>query len=56
MEPEKPTVIRVYDKAGNVMETHERKGDFKEPSEDLLLLSGFRYVGRPLVYVVTHDI
>jgi hypothetical protein len=24
-------VIRVYDEAGNVMETHEHKGDFKEP-------------------------
>jgi len=23
-------VIRVYDSAGNVIETHERKGDFKE--------------------------
>ena len=23
-------VIRVYDEAGNVVETHERKGDFKE--------------------------
>jgi hypothetical protein len=23
-------VIRVYDEAGNVIETHERKGDFKE--------------------------
>jgi hypothetical protein len=24
-------VIRVYDAAGNVIETHERAGDFKEP-------------------------
>ncbi len=24
-------VIRVYDDAGNVVETHEQKGDFKEP-------------------------
>ena len=24
-------VIRVYDEAGNVMETHGHKGDFKEP-------------------------
>jgi len=24
------TVIRVYDEAGNVIETHEHKGDFKE--------------------------
>jgi hypothetical protein len=23
-------VIRVYDNAGNVVETHEHKGDFKE--------------------------
>ena len=26
-----PVVIRVYDAAGNVIETHEHKGDFKEP-------------------------
>jgi hypothetical protein len=25
------TVIRVYDEAGNVIETHEHAGDFKEP-------------------------
>jgi hypothetical protein len=25
-------VIRVYDSAGNVIETHEHKGDFKECS------------------------
>jgi hypothetical protein len=24
------TVIRVYDEAGNVIETHEQAGDFKE--------------------------
>jgi hypothetical protein len=24
------TVIRVYDEAGNVIETHEHPGDFKE--------------------------
>jgi hypothetical protein len=24
-------VIRVYDDASNVIETHEHKGDFKEP-------------------------
>jgi hypothetical protein len=24
-------VIRVYDEAGNVIKTHEYKGDFKEP-------------------------
>jgi len=24
-------VIRVYDPAGNVIETHEHTGDFKEP-------------------------
>ena len=24
------TVIRVYDDAGNVIETHEHKGEFKE--------------------------
>ena len=25
------TVIRVYDAAGNVIETHQHKGDFKAP-------------------------
>ena len=25
-----PIEIRVYDEAGNVIETHEHKGDFKE--------------------------
>jgi hypothetical protein len=25
-----PVVIRVYDPTGNVIETHEHKGDFKE--------------------------
>jgi hypothetical protein len=24
-------VIRVYDEAGNMIETHEHKGDFREP-------------------------
>jgi hypothetical protein len=24
-------LIRVYDAAGNVIDTHEHKGDFKEP-------------------------
>jgi hypothetical protein len=28
-------VIRVYDAAGNVIETHEHKGDFKEPRTGL---------------------
>jgi len=28
-------VIRVYDAAGNVIETHEHKGEFKEPSTGL---------------------
>jgi hypothetical protein len=26
-----PVVIRVYDAAGSVIKTHERKGEFKEP-------------------------
>jgi len=24
-------VVRIYDAAGNVIETHEHKGEFKEP-------------------------
>jgi hypothetical protein len=27
-------VIRVYDDAGNVIETHEHAGDFKEPEQN----------------------
>ena len=30
------TVIRVYDDAGNVIETHEHKGEFKEPLESAM--------------------
>jgi len=26
-------VIRVYDESGNVIETHEQAGDFKEPGD-----------------------
>ena len=29
--PSRRAVIRVYDETGNVIETHEHKGDFKEP-------------------------
>ena len=29
--PSYDAVIRVYDDAGNVIETHERAGEFKEP-------------------------
>jgi hypothetical protein len=29
--PSHYTVIRVYDHAGNVIETHDHTGDFKEP-------------------------
>jgi hypothetical protein len=25
------TIMRVYDSTGNVIETHEQAGDFKEP-------------------------
>ena len=38
-------VIRVYDKAGNVIETHEHKGDFREPVDypftSIRVLKGF---------------
>jgi hypothetical protein len=30
-------VIRVYDESGNVIETHEHEGDFKEPPMILCL-------------------
>ena len=29
--PSHDAVIRVYDEAGNVIETHEQAGEFKEP-------------------------
>ena len=39
------TVIRVYDEAGNVIETHEHKGDFREPVDypftSIRVLKGF---------------
>src|SRR5215475_13385846 len=35
-------VISVYDSPGNVIETHEHKGDFKEPRARTCL--GFRFV------------
>ena len=34
-------VIRVYDEADNVIETHEHAGDFKEPVGHLILLSKY---------------
>jgi hypothetical protein len=34
-------VIRVYDAAGNVIETHEHKGDFKEPMNALAIVQPF---------------
>ncbi len=40
-------VIRIYDEAGNVIETHEHKGDFKEPRKPNT--SGWRIqLGSPL--------
>jgi len=35
-------VIRVYDAAGSVIETHERKGDFKKSGERCNITSGPR--------------
>jgi hypothetical protein len=35
-------VIRVYEDAGNVIETHERAGDFKEWEVRFFLVSGDR--------------
>jgi hypothetical protein len=32
LQPLTRCAIRVYDEAGNVIETHEHKGDFKEAS------------------------
>ena len=37
-------VIRVYDEAGNVIETHEHTGDFKEPSCTCALPKRFRFL------------
>jgi hypothetical protein len=43
-------VIRVYDAAGNVIETHEHKGDFKEPQNNSgvfrIALESFLIAGR----------
>jgi hypothetical protein len=35
-------VIRVYDEAGNVIETHEHAGEFKEPLRSIQSNSRFR--------------
>jgi hypothetical protein len=35
-------VVRVYDEAGNVIETHEQAGDFKEPSTIELQIKPFQ--------------
>ena len=45
-------VIRVYDEAGNVIETHEHKGDFKEPEFFLasLCLSFLSFLYPPSSY------
>ena len=38
-------VIRVYDDIGNVIETHEHKGDFKEWYEVAQRFSGSKLIG-----------
>ena len=38
-------MIRVYDASGNVIETHEHTGDFKEP---LLAIQEFRFAPAPV--------
>jgi hypothetical protein len=38
---EQELVIRVYDEAGNVIETHEHAGEFKEPSTIELQIKPF---------------
>src|ERR1043166_1019390 len=40
-------VIRVYDVAGNVIQTHEHKGDFKEYylDKDAIALKSYRRIG-----------
>ena len=40
-------MIRVYDEAGNVIEKHEHKGDFKEYylDKDAIALKSYRRIG-----------
>ena len=53
-------VIRVYDTAGNVIETHEQTGDFKEwqatlcriTSKQLFRPARFRSIGRALDFSI----
>ena len=50
-------IIRVYDSAGNVIETHEHAGDFKEP-ESLLHLMPTAVLSGPtdlLLYYSQHS-
>jgi hypothetical protein len=44
-------VIRVYDEAGNVIETHEHTGDLKEPYR----LSPFRRIPLPKCRIIRHN-
>src|SRR6266404_502214 len=46
-------VIRVYDAAGNVIETHEHNGDFKEWQRDKKCLRLFVSVGHPKANIAT---
>jgi len=47
-------VIRVYDASGNVIETHEHKGDFKEPQITRSRLFAFEWVFPLLIASAAH--
>src|SRR6266516_3594805 len=45
-------VIRVYDEAGNVIDTHEQAGEFKEPYPHL---SPFGWIPLPKCRIIRHN-
>src|SRR5260370_42390748 len=46
-------LIRVYDDAGNVIQTHEHEGDFREWQRDKKCLRLFVSVGHPKANIAT---
>ena len=45
-------MIRVYDEAGNVIQTHEHKGDFKEPQPAKNPMVSVEELGAALVWAL----
>ena len=48
-------MIRVYDHAGNVIATHEHKGDFVELNSDMKMLTANMNAVHPVMKLVVRD-